>query len=269
MLRCARALVLLGVLAAPLAARTAPAAAQTPTVRFASAMQGVEGRDDQVVVVVERTDLPVSRLLVRYRTQDGPAVAGSDYVPVAGTLVFEVGTRTSSFTVPLRDDEVVEQVEHLLVHLEASSGSGASARLTLLDDDQPPSFPSSSSSSSSSSDEAGSSTPAAPAPDPSTRSGAVAAPVPAPPPVVVASSAGARRPVVTRTRPRAAAARPAPRRIILQQTPTTPFELRPADGSAGALGPVTAVDPVLALVAGLLLARVAAEVWFRVRLAAG
>ena len=70
----------------------APAAAQSAaSVRFTdSAPTAMEGRGP-VVVTVERTDLPVSRLLVHYRTQDGAAAAGSDYVHTAGTLVFEVG----------------------------------------------------------------------------------------------------------------------------------------------------------------------------------
>ena len=274
MRRCARALVLLGVVVAAVCGAAAGAGAQSAgggssssPVRFAdSALHGVEGRDSQVQVVVERTDLPVSRLVVRYRTADGaatssPALAGSDYVHTTGTLVFEVGAQSSAFTVALRDDEVAEPTEHLVLHLEtSSSGNATSARLTVLDDDVESLEPTSASASAA----GGTATPSAPASG--TRTGAATPPATTPP-VVVASSAGVRRQVVvTRTRPRTAA-RPAPRRIVLQQTPTTPFELRPSAGE-GALVPATAVDPLLALAAGLLLARVGAEVWFRVRLTA-
>ena len=273
MMRCGRALALLGVVVALAAALSlavaGPAGAQaaSPTVRFADpGIHGLEGRG-QVQVVVERTDLPVSRLLVHYRTEDGPfepsamAQAGSDYVHTAGTLVFEVGVRSASFPVMVRDDEVAEKTEHLLLQLQTTSGESASARLTLLDDDVE----------TASVTAAGEgAAPAAPVPATPPRSGSVAAPS-APPPVVVASSAGVRRPVAVRSRPRpAAAARPsAPRRIVLQQTPATPFELRPVPGSATGTGVATAVDPLLALGAGLLLARVSAEAWFRARIAAG
>ena len=268
-MRCVRALAFGGVVMA-LVAVQAPASAQTatPSVRFAdAAIHGVEGRG-QVQVVVERTDLPVSRLLVQYRTEDGPfepsarALAGTDYVHAAGTLVFEVGVRSASFSVMVRDDDVVERTEHLLLELQLSGGGGASSRLTLLDDDL---------SSTSPSVETGAAS-ASPVTAPPARSSGGATPAPAaPPPVVVASSAGVRRPVVVRTRPRAAAVarRPeASRRIVLQQTPSTPFELRPVPGSSTATGVATAVDPLLALAAGLLLARVAAEVWFRARITA-
>lgn len=275
--RGGRALALLGVavLAAVVAvgATGTPAAAQAAQaaqVRFVeSAMQALEGRG-LVQVVVERVDLPVSRLLVHYRTQDGTssAVAGSDYVHTAGTLVFEVGVRSSSFVVSLRDDEVAEGIEHLLLHLETTSGSGASTRLTILDDDEPMSS-SPSSSSSASTGEAGAAAAAVTAgpgrPGPAGGAGATL-------PVVVAASAGTTRAVAApRVRSRVAAARPVPpRRIILQQTPSTPFELRPAPGSFDGTGfAPTAVDPLWALAAGLLLARVGAEVWFRLRIAAG
>lgn len=261
---------MLGVVVAcalSLGAGAAPAGAQTSStpppapVRFAdTSLRGVEGRGP-VQVVVERTDLPVSRLLVHFRTDDDEgrsAVAGSDYLHTAGTLVFEVGVRSASFFVTVRDDEVVEATEYLLLQLSTSSDGVATSRLTVLDDDLAESTAVAAAT--------------APAPPPTTAPPRASAATPPPtttPPVVVAASAAVRRPVVV-TRSRVVAPRPAPpRRIILQQAPTTPFELRPLPGSAGSSGVATAVDPLLALGAGVLLARVAAEIWFRARIAAG
>jgi hypothetical protein len=264
-MRCGRALSLLvvvaGAMAGVVASMAAPAraaAAESAQVRFAeSSLQVVENRG-HVGVLVERVDLPVSRLLVHYRTESvvSSAEAGTDYVHTAGTLVFDVGVRSNVFTVWVRDDDVAEPTEHLLLHLETSSGTGASARLTILDDDV---------------DTAEDEAVAAPSGGaPKSPGGAGAGTAPSGP-VVVASSAGSSRPVaVAPSRPvrtRIPAARPAPpRRIILQQTPTTPFELRPTGGSISGSGMVK-VDPLLALGAGLLLARVAAEAWFRARIA--
>jgi hypothetical protein len=259
-MRCGRALSLLVVVAGAMAGAVASsatparaAAAESAQVRFAeSSLQVVENRG-QVGVLVERVDLPVSRLLVHYRTESvvSSAEAGTDYVHTAGTLVFDVGVRSNVFTVWVRDDDVAEETEHLLLHLETSSGTGASARLTILDDDV-----------ATAEDEA-----VAVPPAPKAGGGGTAPSGP----VVVASSAGSSRPVaVAPSRPvrtRIQVARPAqPRRIILQQTPTTPFELRPSGGSVSGSGMVK-VDPLLALGAGLLLARVAAEAWFRARIA--
>jgi hypothetical protein len=61
-------------------------------------------------------------------------------------------------------------------------------------------------------------------------------------------------------------ATPTPRRVTVRQSPVTPFELRPAPGTSATTIP-GAVDPAIAVLAGLLLAKVAAEVWFRARTA--
>lgn len=265
-MRSGRALALLAILGsallgAVLAAAPPAGAAEPAQVRFAeSSLQVVEG--SAVRVLVERVDLPVSRLIVHYRTADvpGSAAAGPDYVQASGSLVFDVGVRSSSFTVLVRGDEVAEETEHLLLHLETSSGSGASTRLTILDDDADASATGVETMGSGGG-------PAAPSGAPA--SGSFSAPPASAPPVVVVTPARSSR-TVTVAAPRRvrATAKPAPRRIILQQTPTTPFELRPVQGAGGAGGTMTRVDPLLALGAGLLLARVAAEVWFRLRLAA-
>ena len=254
MRRCARALALLVALVAAVVGcdRSMAAAQQSSSaqVRFGESPLHVVENQGQVRVLVERVDLPVSRLLVHYRTEAVPSSAGvdEDFAHAAGTLVFDVGVRSGLFTVWVRDDDVAEETEHLLLHLETSSGTGASTRLTILDDDLPADAPAEAEV-------------AAPTPKPA-----------APAPVVVASSAGSSRPVAVASprpaRTRASVVRPAPRRrIILQQTPTTPFELRPTGGVDGSGGLPTAVDPLLALGAGLLLARVAAEAWFRARIA--
>ena len=253
--------VLGGAVAGMVAGVPGTASAESAQVRFAeSSLQAVENRGP-VRIVVERVDLPVSRLLVHYRTEDATssAVAGTDYLHTAGTLVFDVGVQSSSFTVFVRDDEIAEETEHLLLHLETSSGTGASTRLTILDDDLGPTAAS------------GSAVPASGAASSSSSAAAAGgggASAGRPAPVVVASSAGSRRPVATATS-RARVTAPPKRRIILEQTPTTPFELRPVPGALDGADGSTAVDPLLALGAGLLLARVGAEAWFRARIALG
>ncbi len=204
-----------------------------------------------VRITIERTDLPVSRTIVDYRTEGATALPGSDYEESAGTLVFEVGETAATFTVPILDDTVPEGREHFVIRLVGRSSPGAWAPLTILDDDRPadtgvvaPGGDDQSATELASSSRSGGAAPAANA---------------------VAGSAA------IRTTPRVAApARPRLRQVIVRQSPSAPFELRaaapPADSDSRS-GYPGRLDPLLATLAGLVFARVAAELWFRVRMA--
>ena len=81
---------------------------------------------------------PVS---VAYATQDDGAVAGQDYLPLSGTLVFAPGETTRTLRVETFDDDVSEGPQSLLLVLSAPQGAtlGASrAEGTILDDDPAP-----------------------------------------------------------------------------------------------------------------------------------
>jgi hypothetical protein len=163
---------------------------------------------------------------------------------MTGRMVFEVGVQSQAFVVPLRDDEVAEETEQLALHLSTSSGRSTSALMSILDEDERSSLDPPSAATGASG--AATASRAAPAP-------AGAAPIPQP---------QVRRRILV-TAPR--------KRVALRQSPVTPFELRPASPESagdvrgmGAGGPSN-VDPLLALAAGLLVARVGAEVWFRSR----
>ncbi|HUP86575.1 MAG TPA: Calx-beta domain-containing protein [Acidimicrobiales bacterium] len=264
-MRCGRASAFLGlvVLAVAVAgaagggASPAAATADSGQFRFAEPQPQVVEDVGLVRVIVERVDLPVSRMVVNYRTEEAGARAGEDFAQASGTLVFDVGVRSSLFMVAVRDDDVVEPTEHVVLHLETSSGMETSERLTILDDDFAPEAP----------DRGVVAAPSSPGGRAAGGVGATA------PPVVVAASAGSSRPVppaarrsTPRTARRAAARIVTPRRITLQQSHVQPFELHPVAGSEAASAP-PAVDPMLALAAGLLFARVAAEIWFRSRAA--
>ena len=237
--------VLLGPGAAPSGADTASG------FRFEeSEFQSAEGQPI-VRVVVRRTSLPVGRALIDYRTEAGSAAEGTDFQGTRGTLVFDVGASTASFSVLLRDDDVaedaVERFSVLLVDRETSER----ATVTIVDDDRR--------AAASSSAPVATVAPAVPT--------TVAAPVGSGGATAVAAAA----PPTARGRARAsapAAASSGRRRVTVRQSPVTPFELRPVGPPGGAQGGAgTTVDPLVAVAAGLLLARVAAEVWFRARTA--
>jgi hypothetical protein len=231
-----------------------PAAAEASPVVFADPSPQVVEGSTTVRIVVNRVDLPVSRLVVQYGTERGTAEPDVDFVETRGSLVFEVGARSATFVVEVRDDDVVESTEHLVLRVVAQQTS-TTAQLSILDDDRPAASPAGTSSSFSSSSSSGSS---------SSAGGGVIARSASPGGVAPAS------PAQVQVRRRVVVATPSRRKVLVRQNPVTPFELRPAAPSHDDLPPVepTVVDPVLALAAGLLFARVAAEVWFRVREAA-
>ncbi|XP_043220660.1 sodium/calcium exchanger 2-like isoform X1 [Amphibalanus amphitrite] len=60
---------------------------------------------------------PNQCVLVDYRTEDGSASAGSDYVAVAGTLFFGPGESVKTIGVSVIDDDLFEEDEHFYVKL--------------------------------------------------------------------------------------------------------------------------------------------------------
>ncbi|MDZ7858593.1 Calx-beta domain-containing protein [Sphaerotilus sp.] len=58
---------------------------------------------------------------VRYASEDGTALAGSDYTAVTGTLTFAPGERTKTISVPINDDTVFEGPETFTINLSSPS----------------------------------------------------------------------------------------------------------------------------------------------------
>ncbi|XP_076047626.1 sodium/calcium exchanger 3 isoform X2 [Oratosquilla oratoria] len=70
----------------------------------------------EVTVVREGGDITTT-VLVDYKTEDGTANAGGDYVGAEGTLVFLPGETTKTFKLEVIDDDVFEEDEHFYVRL--------------------------------------------------------------------------------------------------------------------------------------------------------
>ena len=64
-----------------------------------------------VTVVREGGDLNVA-LQVDYKTEDGSAIAGPDYIEKTGTLYFAAGVTEQKITLEVLDDDVFEEDEH-------------------------------------------------------------------------------------------------------------------------------------------------------------
>uniref|UniRef100_A0A646QF93 Sodium/calcium exchanger 3 n=1 Tax=Hemiscolopendra marginata TaxID=943146 RepID=A0A646QF93_9MYRI len=69
-----------------------------------------------VTVMREGGDLS-QVVLVDYRTEDGTANAGSDYVYAQGTLMFDKGETHKHFSLSVIDDDVFEEDEHFYIRL--------------------------------------------------------------------------------------------------------------------------------------------------------
>lgn len=77
---------------------------------------------------------------VDYCTEDGTAQAGSDYIPIKGTLHFGLGEKEKKLVLEVIDDDVFEPDEHFFIKLETAKPPGVLASPTLatviiLDDD--------------------------------------------------------------------------------------------------------------------------------------
>ncbi|VDN07880.1 unnamed protein product [Thelazia callipaeda] len=57
-------------------------------------------------------------IMVDYCTEDGTANAGSDYVPVKGTLIFYPDDKIKKVSIEITDDDVFEEDEHFYFHLK-------------------------------------------------------------------------------------------------------------------------------------------------------
>jgi Calx-beta domain len=114
---------------------------------LSSTSYSVGEADALVTVTVTRSGGSLGGpVAVDYTTGDGTATAGSDYVAASGTLTFDQGEDSTSFTVPLTTDAVHEGDETFQVTLSnavggASLGSPAGATVTITDDDAPPATP--------------------------------------------------------------------------------------------------------------------------------
>ena len=78
---------------------------------------------------------------VSYSTEDGTAVAGSDYTSTSGMLRFEAGETSKTIAVPTIDDATAEETEGFTVQLSDPAGAtvaDGNGTGTITDDDAPP-----------------------------------------------------------------------------------------------------------------------------------
>lgn len=108
--------------------------------RFREAAYAVSEGGVSVTLAVERTGVLDTPVTVQWRTEDGSAQAGRDYVGTSGTLYFTNGIRERTLTVLLIDDTEEEGTESFSVRLFNVTGPAVLqapevATVTIVDND--------------------------------------------------------------------------------------------------------------------------------------
>lgn len=108
---------------------------------LAAASVTVKEGTGSAMFVVNRSGSFDGAVSVRYATADGSAVAGQDYTAVSGTLSWAPGdSAAKTITVPLIDDQNVEDKESFTLSLSAPTGNAilgrASSTANIVDDDK-------------------------------------------------------------------------------------------------------------------------------------
>jgi hypothetical protein len=113
----------------------------TPRAQFSASSYSVSEGEGTAEVQVIRTGGDESTAAVGFATGDGTAHAGSDYTATSGTIIFGVGERTKTVTIPVLDDNAVEGGETINLTLTnpvgGRLGSITNSVLTILDDESP------------------------------------------------------------------------------------------------------------------------------------
>ena len=89
----------------------------------ASDVQVREAPDARLAFPVTLSSASTSPVTVLFRTADGTATAGRDYVPMSGRLVFAPGQTQRTVAVPVVPDSRKEDAETLTLHLSSATGA--------------------------------------------------------------------------------------------------------------------------------------------------
>jgi hypothetical protein len=113
----------------------------TTHVQFSAPSYNVGEGAGTATITVTRSGTMTNKVTVQFATSDGAATGGSDYTLAAGTLTFNPGDSTKTFTIGITNDTLVEGNETVKVTLSSPTGGAtvvngpATATLTIHDDD--------------------------------------------------------------------------------------------------------------------------------------
>ncbi|MEM7117701.1 MAG: Calx-beta domain-containing protein [Chloroflexota bacterium] len=110
-----------------------------PQVSLSASSYSVDEDEDSVTITVELDQPASGDESVQYTTTFDTATPGPDYTHASGTVSFDAGEQSKSFTIDIVDDSVVESEESFTVTLSnavnAELGNPKTAVVTIEDDD--------------------------------------------------------------------------------------------------------------------------------------
>jgi hypothetical protein len=116
-----------------------------PKAQFSSAVYTVDEGSGTATITVLLSAVSDRTVTVDYATSGGTAAPGSDYGAASGTLTFNPGVTSRTFSVGIVDDTVDETDETVVLTLSnpvnAQLGTTYQAILTIVDNDAPPPSP--------------------------------------------------------------------------------------------------------------------------------
>jgi hypothetical protein len=92
------------------------------SLHFSGASYSVAEDNNNIVATVTRAGGSFGQVTADFTTNDGSAVAGSDYTAASGTLTFAEGVISQTITISLMDDSVFEGNESFNIRLSNASG---------------------------------------------------------------------------------------------------------------------------------------------------
>src|SRR5207302_8581354 len=115
------------------------ALAELPVMQFDSATYSVAEDGGSATITVNRTGVANDVSAVQYATSNGSATAPADYTARSGTLTFNAGETTKTFTIPIINDTLDENNETIKLTLSNATGGTlgdtTTAVLTITDND--------------------------------------------------------------------------------------------------------------------------------------
>jgi len=109
------------------------------TLRFSAARYVVNESDGVALITVTRVGGSNGEVTVHYSASAGTALAGTEYTPVSGTLTFEDGETSKTFSVPILDDGIFRGNHTVRLRLDHPTGGAglnhATAYVKILETD--------------------------------------------------------------------------------------------------------------------------------------
>jgi polyhydroxybutyrate depolymerase len=116
-------------------------AQEDPSISFEKTTYKIEESDGNAVITIIRGGDTSQSITVEYITEDGTAIGGDDYEPVAGKLSFESGEEAKQLEVPILNDGLQERTETIMIRLfnptdGAIFGSHQETKIRISDNDE-------------------------------------------------------------------------------------------------------------------------------------